>query len=203
MENVIKLKIYPYKTSLKETRRHFILAEAQVKLLHGHSVWPWALLPTVWMWRSPGSTAPLLSSSISKSCLLCFWGYFLCPTVSWHFLQLLGHLLVAFAILSDFIKSQVDGTSTWKADVLYVYLRYTILKMYGTWHVLYVYLQAKEQRRAPVGSMLCDNRFEPFSLLPRVSDSVQVSEHLTILPANTCNLPFPKPTLTSFLLSRL
>ena len=36
MEDVIKLKIYAYKTTLKEPRRHFILAEAQLKLLHGH-----------------------------------------------------------------------------------------------------------------------------------------------------------------------
>ena len=74
--------------------------------------------------RFNGPTAILLSFQELPSVLL---GLFSLSSCQLTFLTAFR----AFAIFSDFIKSQVDGTSTWKADVLYVYLRYTILKMYG------------------------------------------------------------------------
>lgn len=59
--------------------------------------------------------------------------------------------------------------------------------------------QAKEWRRAPVDSMLCDNRVGPLSLLPESFWLHSGKCGLAILPTNPCNLPFPKPTDTSFL----
>ena len=62
--------------------------------------------------------------------------------------------------------------------------------------------QAKEWRRAPVDSILCDNRVGPLSLLPESFWLHSGKCGLAILPTNPCNLPFPKPTdiLPPFLL---
>ena len=59
--------------------------------------------------------------------------------------------------------------------------------------------QAKEWQRAPVDSMLCDNRAGPLSLLPESFWLCSGKCGLAILPTNPCNLPFPKPTYISFL----